>query len=719
MQIRKSFRAIARNVLEKLAYLWGLNTFGQLGDGNSGIKMVLTQVGTTSGWKTISGDAIAVGAVKTDGTLWTWGGNSHGQLGINQSDTGTPIYSPVQVGSDTSWSDISAGSEHFLALKTDGTIWSWGLNNYGQLGLNDTINRSSPVQIGSDTDWSQISTENLIAGAIKTNGTLWTWGYNTEGSLGLNNILHRSSPTQVGLGTDWSKLSMHITSHAIKTNGTLWGWGNDTYGQIGQNIRVNRSSPVQIGAGTFWSQVTGGDYSTLALRTNGTLWSWGFGGNGELGTNSIIDRSSPVQIGALTTWSTLTNHFQQGTFAAIRNDGTLWAWGHGYYIPVGDNIYRSSPVQVGASEQWQMVSNSTYSFHAINSSSYLYSSGQQSYALEHLGQGETPVNLTPTLWPVREWRAISGYDSRLAVKYDNSLWAWGDNTYGQLGDNSIIPKSSPVQIGNDYNWDKILSTGINTFAIKKDGTLWAWGYNQEGQVGDNTRIGRSNPVQVGTDTDWDKISSNGTSVHALKKNRTLWSWGSNLRGILGQNTSALGDRSTPVQVGNNLWLDISTFGRTWVGIRSDRTMWGTGYAVYIISGGGLGRSSPVQIGSANDWAQVSGTGDLAHAVKINGTLWWWGHNVFGNAGNNIESSVSSATPIQIGTDTNWYDVKHVESWWTSYFLKQDGTLWACGYNLNGEVGDGTKNSRSSPVQIGSISNLDSFELFSNHPNYLR
>ena len=189
--------------------LWacGVNWNGQLGDGTTTDKNYFVQVGTNTNWKMVSAGESHTLAIKMDGTLWAWGSNNNGQLGLGNT---TNYSSPKQVGSLTNWLQISANYTHISAVKTDGTLWSWGINIYnGNLGLGDTTNRSSPVQVGALTTWVKIEGGN--AGyhvcAIKTDGTLWSWGNNLFGKLGLGNTTYYSSPKQVGALTNWLKVA--------------------------------------------------------------------------------------------------------------------------------------------------------------------------------------------------------------------------------------------------------------------------------------------------------------------------------------------------------------------------------------------------------------------------------------------------------------------------------------------------------------------------------
>lgn len=349
-------------------YSWGNNSSGQLGQNNTVRRSSPTQVGALIDWSQVSNGNVFCTAIKTNGTLWAWGGNGSGNLGqnniINQS-------SPVQVGALTDWAQTSAGNSFCTAIKTNGTLWSWGTNYAGQLGQNNIISLSSPVQVGALTDWNQVSTGGSFCAAVKTNGTLWAWGQNTNGQLGLNNTIARSSPVQVGALTDWAQVSAgNAFCVAIKTNGTLWSWGQNNAGQLGQNIAhtTNRSSPVQVGALTDWSQVSAGQDNSAAVKTTGTLWA--LGGNnasGQLGLNDSVNRSSPVQVGSLTDWSQVAA-CAGGQTLALKATGTLWSWGRNQYGQQGQNdtAYRSSPVQVGALTSWAKISGNNSSFAILN-----------------------------------------------------------------------------------------------------------------------------------------------------------------------------------------------------------------------------------------------------------------------------------------------------------------------------------------------------------------
>ena len=205
-----------------------------------------------------------------------------------------------------------------VASGVTGALWVWGANDadpFWSLGLGDGTPRSSPTQVGALTTW----TEKITLGnyycehAIKSDGTLWAWGYNTQGGLGLGDITSRSAPVQVGLLTDWKQVSSGgVFVGVIKTNGTLWTWGYNNYGQLGQGDTTDRSSPTQVGALTDWSTIVVADGMMAALKTDNTLWTWGSNSNGKLGLGDNTNRSSPVKVGAATDWKAIGLHTYGG-----------------------------------------------------------------------------------------------------------------------------------------------------------------------------------------------------------------------------------------------------------------------------------------------------------------------------------------------------------------------------------------------------------------------
>jgi alpha-tubulin suppressor-like RCC1 family protein len=340
---------------ENQIFFWGINNYGHLGVNDRVARSSPVQLPGTQ-WSSSSSSLLQSLATKSDGTLWSFGLDQFGQQG--QNTQGISRSSPTQI-PGTQWSTgrnkISAGNHPNGAIKTDGTLWMWGYNDGGDLGQNSVVRYSSPVQVPG-TQWNSISLAKPTTGgaviATKTDGTLWGWGGNYNGGLGQNEgTANYSSPRQIP-GTQWSlALSTYNGFRATKTDGTLWVCGSNTLGQLGQNNLVTYSSPIQV-PGTQWDLTTSSvDKEMNILRkTDGTLWTFGENAYGGLGLNSTILRSSPTQIPG-TQWAIASTHVYGGT--AVKTDNTLWLWGYAYHGNLGQNnvIYRSSPVQIPGT-QW-------------------------------------------------------------------------------------------------------------------------------------------------------------------------------------------------------------------------------------------------------------------------------------------------------------------------------------------------------------------------------
>jgi alpha-tubulin suppressor-like RCC1 family protein len=360
-------------------FTWGYGNYGQLGNAVTTNKStpVTTFAGGTN-WKQVSSGGYYTAAIKTDGTLWTWGRGNEGLIG-NGVTTGS-ISTPVTTfAGGTNWKQVSSGSFHTAAIKTDGTLWTWGSGNNGQLGNAVTTgNISTPVTtFAGGTNWKQVSAGYTHTAAIKTDGTLWTWGYGVFGKLGTNDTTDRSTPvTTFAGGTNWKQVSStYQHTSAIKTDGTLWTWGSNLgffgyvgYGQLGTNDTISRLTPVTTFAGgTNWKQVSVGIFHTAAIKTDGTLWTWGsnsftaFGGTavGGLGTSDTITRSTPVTTFAGgTNWKQVSSGLIQTS--AIKTDGTLWTWGSGNNGQLGNaqTTNASTPVTTFAGgTNWKQVSS--------------------------------------------------------------------------------------------------------------------------------------------------------------------------------------------------------------------------------------------------------------------------------------------------------------------------------------------------------------------------
>jgi alpha-tubulin suppressor-like RCC1 family protein len=304
-------------------------------------------------------------AIKTNGTLWTWGRNCYTILGSGQAYSTSRCSPGTTAGGGTNWCMVSTRLNVMGAIKTDGTLWTWGSNANGGTGTGTSFGcQNSPFQVsGGGTTWCFISIAGVSGSGIKTDGTLWTWGRNSSGELGDSSFNNRSSPGGVaGTGTTWTKVSISGThTIAVKTDGTLWTWGSNNYGRLGiGSSGSSRNSPgTTAGGGTDWCLVSSSySGSSAAIKTDGTLWMWGKNSCGILGDVTTSNRSSPSTVaGGGTTWSTICiDNYSSG---AIKTDGTLWTWGRNDFgqLANGNTAHRSSPgTTVSSATNWFRIS---------------------------------------------------------------------------------------------------------------------------------------------------------------------------------------------------------------------------------------------------------------------------------------------------------------------------------------------------------------------------
>jgi len=365
-------------------WTWGRNAEGQLGI-NLGIyqnkSIPVTTFSGGTNWKQVAGGSYHTAAIKTDGSLWVWGRNNFAQLGDNTTTNRSIPVTTFAGGTD--WKSVACGGEHTLAIKTDGSLWNWGKGNDGRLGINDTTTRSTPVTtIAGGNNWKQVAGGNRHCAAVKTDGTLWCWGLNENNQAGnrVGGATFTPVTTFAG-GTTWKQVACGgFHTVAIKTDGTLWIWGQNinNFGQLGVNDGNERRTPVTTFAGgNTWKSVTCSEYHTTAIKTDGSLWGWGINGQGQLGTNDTTNRSTPVTTFAGgTNWKSASSGVGgfSGHVAAIKTDGTLWVWGRGNERQLGtsDTTTRSTPVTTFAGgNNWKSASSGYFHTAAIQSNDYI------------------------------------------------------------------------------------------------------------------------------------------------------------------------------------------------------------------------------------------------------------------------------------------------------------------------------------------------------------
>ena len=345
---------------------------------------------------------------------------------------------------------IATGYDHAAAILSDGSLWTWGANHYGQIGDGTALDRLSPFPMGTGAQWKDIAAGKFYTLAVRSDGTLWAWGSNSYGQLGDGTATDRHAPVQIGTDSDWASVAAGtVHALALKTNGTLWAWGRNSAGQLGDGTKTDRSAPVQVGTDAAWIAVSAGNSHSLALKSDGTLWSWGANDQGQLGDGTTIQRSVPAQVGTDADWASLDGGDKRTH--AIRSGGSLWAWGEDLGL---------LPLRIGLDSDWASISART--------------------------------------------------DHAIGVKTDGTLRAWGENDHGQLGDGTIIYAPLPVPVGAGTEWKTAIAGEDHTIVLAADGGVWTWGSNTYGQLGDGTHTGRLLPAPVQVQTITTVAGANGS-----------------------------------------------------------------------------------------------------------------------------------------------------------------------------------------------------------------
>jgi alpha-tubulin suppressor-like RCC1 family protein len=500
---------------DKTLWAWGYNQIGYLGLTDKSNRSSPVQIGSGS-WTTVTAAPGITSALSDTGILYSWGDNKYGQLGDTSTITRS---SPVQIGSMVwsnisndsiktmgisqgkmyvtgvypvpdqifNWKTIAVGPNFALGIRqSDSTLWAWGDNQGGQLGLNDRLPRSVPVQV-STSSWSQVAAGDSFSVGLTSNGRLFTWGDNFYSQLGQNNTIRRSSPTQVGTSS-WSQVAAGASAgFAIRSNGSLFAWGGQNFGVLG-NFRTftTAASPVQIGLSS-WSSVSAGISNTAAIRRDGKLFIWGSNDSGQLGQTfgpaSIVARSSPVQLGTLN-WNKVSVGNNQ--IMAIRSDSKLFAWGNNVNGQLGltNTSNRSSPVQIGTSN-WLSLASGENACYAVTASNVLFGWGQSQRLSANFtggplsGSQSSPVQIATGVSDVytRATNLLNLYSYRyyyrlsLGVIEEMKPLSYGINPIGL----TYAFRSSMTQIGTASNWKNVVATGYGAYMQTTGGVWYKWG----------------------------------------------------------------------------------------------------------------------------------------------------------------------------------------------------------------------------------------------------
>ena len=691
---------------------FGRNAEGQLGLGDTTQRVVPVQVSGIAGATAVAGGRVQTAVLLADGTVRAFGNNTNGQLGVNDT---TQRNTPVQVwGISSSAVAVACGDYHTVVISADGTIRTFGRNNNGQLGVNDTTQRLTPVQVfGISSSATAVAGGQYHTAVLLADGTVRTFGSNSSGQLGINvSGGTRQTPVQV-FGISSSAVAVACGWYhtvVLLSDGTVRTFGINTYGALGVNDTTQRNTPVQVfGISSSATAVACGRYFTAVLLVDGTVRTFGRNPAGGLGLGDTTSRLTPVQVFGISSSAMAVAAGVEHT-AILLSDGTVRTFGYNDSgcLGLGDTASRLTPVQV--------VSALSYSggvgkvagglrYHAV----VLSDGTVRTFGWNNVGQlgvGDTNSRLTPV--------QVTGITSATAVacginRYhtavllsDKTVRMFGDNSYGQLGVNDTTSRLTPVQVLNITSAGAVACGIQHTAIVLSNGTVMTFGRNFRGELGVNDTTQRNTPVQVLNITSATAVACGTFYTIVLLADGTVRTFGSGDQGRhgLGDTTSRL----TPVQVaGITSATAIASGGYHTTVLLADgtvRTFGGGSYgALGINDGTGGARLTPVQVLNITSATVVAAGYYYTALVLSDGTVRTFGYNNFGQLG--VNDTTTRQTPVQVfGISSSavaiggGYD--HVA------VILSNGTVRTFGSNNLGQLGVNDTTNRSTPVTVLNI-----------------
>lgn len=761
-------------------YAWGNNSSGQLGNGTTTSSTTPVEVTMPSGvtsWKSIAAGAGHSLAVGNNGMVYAWGLNNKGQLG-DSSTTSSDTLVAMRMPAGETASEVIAGNNHSLVLCTDGRLYAVGNNFGGQLGDNTTTASDTLVEVqfpSGVTSWKTVAAGAYFSLAIGSDGNLYAWGQGNSGQIGngatSNALVPTLAPMPSGV-TGWTSIAGGASFMlAVANNGMIYGAGYDGNSELGNNnnIKSDTLTPAVMPATvTGFTSIAAGHNNGLAIAKDGRLYAWGENQYGQVGdgtTNKALIPTlvnvSGLSVPALATpangsgmtvgstslaWSSASGatsyELQISTVNSFTNDvvdtagisGTSFSVGKylGPVLTLGTTYYwriaatdamggayssawtfstPGSPDTAGTRLAAQTNSSSSY---FINRNDSLFAWGNNQYG--QLGGTPSSVDSVASAIPfpsgVTEWLQVAGGQNHtVALGNDGNIYEWGQNNDGQLGNgtttNSSTPVTVPMPAGVTY-WKAIAAGAAHTVAIGSNDTVYAWGQNSFGELGNGTKTQSGSPVVASLPAGVKPVQvfagNNWTMV--LASNGALYATGRNANGQLGNGTSTDSDTLAMVNfpTGVTGWLDFAGGGYHAAAIGNDGNLytWGSGGNGQLADGGTSNVTSPAKVSmpaGVSGWEAIACGENFTEAVGNDGNLYEAGYSGDGETGNGTHLGTLSTLTIanMPGGASKYVDVSaghnHVIA------VAGNGSLYAWGKNSNGQLGNYYTSNSYVPVLV--------------------
>jgi alpha-tubulin suppressor-like RCC1 family protein len=664
---------------------------------------VAVDASSSLGWQLVSVGRLHACGIRLDGSLWCWGRNDVGQLGIANTFEADKRQ---RVGS-SSWKTVVTAFDTTCGIQTDNSLWCWGANDHGQIGDGTTTNASSPVRVGSDT-FIAVGTGASHTCAVRSDAAALCWGGNAEGQLGVGTTSGSLVPIRVASTTKFMTIATGAAhSCAIASSGAVWCWGSNQQGQLGcaPDPAATRLEPMRVPArqalvsrvpklipDLMLTSITAGDQHTCGRTFEGQLRCWGSDENFQLGISATTRESTclPTRVHGDTGQFVSAEAGSQQTCARTIDNRVL-CWGDNRWSQLAlDNKLPHVWPSTELPGTWAYVSSGTYSTCAIDTQANLQCVGIDAFGSLGNGAGATrvPTEIPITATTFSNVRAGEATVCAMGSPGGGGLLCWGANDRGQVGNASTQDRRSPFWVGGSF-WTEIDPSVTHTCGIATGGLLLCWGDNSHGQIcGDASSL---TPRQIGSG--FMHVATGAAHTCATKSDQSLWCWGGNGSGQLG-----LGDvasRAAPTLVGMQ-WTAIAGGGAHSCGVRSGNlSCWGERTRGQL----GDGSTSVNQLTpTTTAIAATTTVSGYDHTCALAGsTASCWGRGTEGELGN--ATAVDSATPATL-TNT-WLELAAGRD--HSCGIATDRTLWCWGSGAYGQLGTGVLEVTTAPKRVGTSS----------------
>lgn len=682
--------------------VWGRNAHGQLGDGTLIHRNTPQPVAELRNIVSLGSGYQSLFAVQDDGSLWSWGFNFNGQLGDDTTDNRrTPFHLP-DLDEVTA---VASGDGHTVVLLRDGTLQAWGLNDEGELGDGTTDSHGKPAPVADLENITALSVGAWHTLALKSDGTVWSWGYNDNGQLGDGTTENRLTPIPVsGLETVVAVAAGAAHSIALDAEGAVWIWGSNFRGQLGDGTTTDRGVPYRLPDITA-SAIAAGLYHTVIRNLDGLVWGWGWNKYGQLGDGTLVNRLHPVPTFGLASASAIAAG--EFTSMALMADGSVRIWGTNDMGQLGVGHWTDSrvPVSVIGSERgeamnwWRdtvrdrpmVISANVSHSMALATDGTVWTWGENRAGT--LGDGTSEDRYRPLAVPnLGDVTTVTaGYYHAHAVTRTGRVLNWGSNAFGQLGDGTSETRFIPVEAELAPDLPLTPPPAIQVaagydfaLALTQTGQVWSWGGNEKGQLGDGTGVARLSPVSIVGLEGVVAVDAGFSHAVALDGSGQVWNWGRNHLNQLGQGNRE--NRFSPVQVpGLPHIIAVAAGANHTLALSTNGEVWAWGDLSNGQAGvdGETSRTTPVRVAGLPEQVVAIDAGAEYGAVLTQaGEVWTWGGNNYGQLGHG--NFTDTPTPTRVtGLPTS---IAIASGYWHMLALAPDGTLWSWGFNGNGELG---------------------------------